>query len=332
MGNTADFLASLPEPIRNPNNCYAEKLAGIPYSYGYRPSLAAGVSFIVLFAFAVVYHLVLSHNKKRWASVALAYGAATEMIGWIGRTWGSQCPYNQHAYLMQMIPLTIAPVFFTAALYMLLGQLIQVSGPESSVLPARLYTIVFLTSAFLSLLIQLVGGAVTASASSKGEVTPAGVNTIVAGLVFQLATMVVFAGLAVDFLRRISSSRSSSIGGGGGGRSLKNYYTVLAALFISLTCIVVRSLFRVVELTWMGPSMLHERNFVALDAFLMVAAVWVFIILDPARIIDQNADLLPPPAAHQSSLGKEVEEEEVEGGRGSSSNEGKGYSVQHHAY
>lgn len=75
MGAKAAFLASLPEQIRNPNNCWVEKLPGVPYSAGYRPSLAAGVTFIILFFSAYAYHVALSIRKKRWASIALAYGA-----------------------------------------------------------------------------------------------------------------------------------------------------------------------------------------------------------------------------------------------------------------
>lgn len=56
---------------------------------------------------------------------------------------------------MQMVTLIIAPVFITAALYMLLGQLIQLYGPESCMLSARLYTIAFLGCALVSLIIQV---------------------------------------------------------------------------------------------------------------------------------------------------------------------------------
>lgn len=78
MGAKAEFLATLPEQIQNPNNCWVEKLPGVPYSAGYRPSLAAGVTFIILFFSAYAYHVALSITKKRWASIALAYGAFGE--------------------------------------------------------------------------------------------------------------------------------------------------------------------------------------------------------------------------------------------------------------
>ncbi|KAK7960888.1 hypothetical protein PG988_012102 [Apiospora saccharicola] len=292
MGSKAEFLASLPEQIRNPNNCWVEKLPGVPYSAGYRPSLAAGVTLIILFFSAYAYHVAISITKKRWASIALAYGAFAELIGWAGR----RHPHHR-------------PLFFTAALYMLLGQLIQIFGPESSMLSARMYTITFLSGNFVALIIQIVGGAMAASASRRGNSPTAGANTMIAGIVFQLATMV----------HRRRRHRGQGLP--------KKYYSVFTALCISLVCIMARNLFRAVELGggWRGPLMLNENYFLAFDGFLMVLAVWIFIILDPARIVDENKDLLPPPAQiHKGSL--EVEE----GGR--SSNEGKGRSVQQNAY
>ncbi|KAK8015584.1 Rta1 domain protein [Apiospora marii] len=330
MTSKAEFLASLPEQIRNPNNCWVDKLPGVPYSAGYRPSLAAGVTFIIIFFSVYAYHVAMSITRKRWASIALAYGAFAELIGWAGRTWAAQCPYSQHAYVMQTVTLTIAPIFFTAALYMLLGQLIQIFGPESSMLSARLYTIVFLSFAFVAMIIQAVGGAMAASASRRGRSPTAGANTMIAGIIFQLATMAVFTGLTADFLRRISSAASSlrSIGGVGGDGLPKKYHAVFTALCTALACIMARNIFRAVELAdgWRGPLMMQEGYFLAFDGFLMVAAVWIFIIFDPARIVDENADLLPPPSSsqQQQQLHKgSLEVEEVE--RGSS--EGRGYSA-----
>lgn len=78
MDSKAVFQASLPMQIRNPNNCWVEELPGVPYSAGYRPSLAAGVIFIILFFSAYAYHVAMSITRKRWASIALGYGAFGE--------------------------------------------------------------------------------------------------------------------------------------------------------------------------------------------------------------------------------------------------------------
>jgi hypothetical protein len=106
-----------------------------------------------------------------------------------------------------------------------------------------------------------------------------GTNVMITGVVFQLASMTIFAGLAIDFTRR--STRISTPPG---------YITVMAAMFISLIAIYVRNIFRTIELAegWTGYLMLHERYFIALDGSLMALAVGVFLLFDPARIIPKG--------------------------------------------
>ncbi|KAK6851598.1 RSB1-integral membrane transporter [Apiospora arundinis] len=283
MASKTDFKGSFPEALKNPNNCVVKEFPGIPYTFGYRPHLSAGVAFIVLFFLAMAYHLGFAMKKKRWPSVILAYGAFVEVLGWAGRTWASQCPYNQHAYLMQIVTLIIAPVFFTAALYVQLGQLIHVLGKQTSRLPARLYAYVFVSCDVLSMLIQIIGATIAGKASSshKGDSPAAGTNIVLAGVAIQLA-----------------------------------YRPVFAALYVALACHLVRGVFRAAGLAegWTGDLLRHERPFVSLDGFLMLLAVGIFVALDPARIIDA-ADLLP---AHQDGVRRAKEMvEEAEHGNGS---------------
>lgn len=65
----------LPEPLRDPNNCHSDPIDGFPYSYGYRPSLAAGIAFCVLFGIAFLGHGVQYIRRRRWTSITLAVGA-----------------------------------------------------------------------------------------------------------------------------------------------------------------------------------------------------------------------------------------------------------------
>lgn len=44
-------------------------------SYGYRPSLAAGIIFVVLFAIPLVYHTFQSIRRRAAISILLALGA-----------------------------------------------------------------------------------------------------------------------------------------------------------------------------------------------------------------------------------------------------------------
>ncbi|KAJ4177977.1 hypothetical protein NW755_013527 [Fusarium falciforme] len=179
-------------------------IAGYDTSYGYVPTFGAGIAFCVLFLLSTSAHVFQFARMRRWTSLTFALGAMTELIGWAGRTWSSKCPYNGDAFLMQITTLIIAPTFFTAGLYVILGTLINRLGRSSSLLGPKMYAVVFLTADIVALVIQAIGGALASTEADKinGD-TETGTNIMVAGIVFQMAAMVVFTGLVLDFMRRV---------------------------------------------------------------------------------------------------------------------------------
>lgn len=204
-----------------------------------------------------------------------------ELIGWASRTWAAKCPYNRDAFLSQIVTLIIAPVFFSAALYILLGKLIRDMGRASSILSAKWYAIVFCTCDVVSLIIQAAGGAM-ASMADTDEDQDRGTNIMEGGIVFQLATMTLFGVLMADFARRIMSRRAG----------LRDAVTpslklVLAAMAVSFVVVYVRSIYRTIELAqgWRGHLITHEAYFIGLDAATMVIAVAVFVPIDPAVML-----------------------------------------------
>lgn len=116
-----------------------------------------------------------------------------------------------------------------------------------------------------------------------------GTNIMIAGVIFQLAAMTAFAGLALDFVRR---SHPMGI--------TRQYQLALIGLFISLGAIYARSIFRAVELCegWTGYLMQNERYFIGLDGSLMVIAVGIFLVLDPSRLVPKDT----PKLSRSSSM------------------------------
>jgi hypothetical protein len=176
-------------------------IAGYDTSYGYVPTFGAGIAFCVLFLLSTFAHVFQFARARRWTSLTFALGAmsmknttlfstrsftdrplAAELIGWAGRTWSSKCPYNGDAFLMQITTLIIAPTFFTAGLYVILGTLINRLGRSSSLLGPKMYAIVFLTADIVALVIQAIGGALASTEADKinGD-TETGTNIMVSG-------------------------------------------------------------------------------------------------------------------------------------------------------
>jgi hypothetical protein len=88
---------------------------------------------------------------------------------------------------MQITTLIIAPTFFTAGLYIILGALINRLGRHSSMLGPKMYAIVFLTCDLIALVVQAIGGAMASSESDKinGNTKP-GTNIMVSLTLFFL--------------------------------------------------------------------------------------------------------------------------------------------------
>lgn len=181
---------------------------------------------------------------------------------------------------MQIVTLIVAPVFFSAALYVLLGMLISLMGRTSSVLSPKWYAIIFCICDVISLVVQAVGGALaSAAANTVGGDTAKGTNIMVGGIAFQLFTMTLFAVFGLDFLRRIRRAEPP--------RSIK---LVLLAMVVSFAMIYIRSIYRTIELAqgWFGHLITHEGYFIGLDAAVMVVAVGVFNFIDPAVLLPRT--------------------------------------------
>ncbi|KAG4263681.1 hypothetical protein FPRO04_11342 [Fusarium proliferatum] len=264
--------------------CHAY-IAGTHTSYGYVPSTAAGIVFCILFGLSTIIHLIQLGRSRTWWCSVFVIGGLVEIIGWAGRAWSSQCPYNSTAFLMQISTLIIAPVFFTAGVYIILGRLIQVFGRDCSILRPSLYLWIFCTCDTISLVVQAIGGGMASVEVNKvnGNTDP-GTNTMVAGIVFQLASMSVFVALAIDFLVRstrrgmLKSGKQSSI-------------PILSAMTLSLLCIYLRSIYRTIELVqgWTGYLITHEQYFIGLDGAMMVIAVGIFNFIHPASFLPRSS-------------------------------------------
>ncbi|BCR85595.1 RTA1 domain-containing protein [Aspergillus chevalieri] len=259
---------------------------GFNTSYGYVPSLAAGIVFLVLFGLSMIAHTVQCVWKKTWWTMVFTVGCMTEVIGWAGRTWSNQCPYNSDAFLMQISTLIIAPTFFTAGIYVLLGSFIKLLGRESSVLSPSLYLWIFCTCDVISLVVQAIGGGMASAEADKinGNTDP-GTYTMVAGIVFQLASITVFVICAADFVRRTIRKRLLQ-------RVNGSIVPLFAAMIFSVLCVYVRSIYRTIELAqgWDGYLITTQRYFIALDGAMMVAAVAVFNVFHPGWLLPKVAD------------------------------------------
>ena len=121
------------------------------------------------------------------------------------------------------------------------------------------------------------------TASDNGTDTKPGTDTMVAGILFQLGSISIFAFFAVDFLQRTMRQKVLHTMTG-------TVVPLLAAMVFSITCIYIRSIYRTIELLqgWKGYLITNERFFIALDGSMMVLAVAIFNFIHPGYFLPKN--------------------------------------------
>lgn len=110
-----------------------------------------------------------------------------------------------------------------------------------------------------------------------------GTNIMVAGIVFQMASIFIFTFFLGEFLRRASKDH---------GILAKKVKILTGATLISCLLIVVRSIYRTVELLqrWNGYLITHEGYFIGLDGVLMFLAVAVFNLAHPGWFMPERKE------------------------------------------
>lgn len=146
----------------------------------------------------------------------------------------------------------------------------------------------------ISLVLQAAGGAMASISSQNNESSDTGSNIMIAGLSFQVITLVVFIAASLDFGIRVWR-RERSMGSAALDqdpvlvrmRGTFLFKGFLGALALSTLCILWRSAFRVAELSegWSGPIMADQYMFFGFEGVLIAVAVGVLNIFHPAICI-----------------------------------------------
>jgi hypothetical protein len=190
--------------------------------------------------------------------------------------------------------ITVAPVFFCAAIYVLLSQTWAPSirfapsvtiflinfprithiNPHISRFKPKLLYWVFIPCDVVSLVLQAVGGALSCIASTENGVQ-LGVDISLAGLVFQVFTLTTFTVTFVDYLNSCRRHRMQL------DRRMKVF---LYLLFLSIFLILLRCVYRVVELHegYFSHFFRDEVLFIALEsAYVYPLSLPLALILGP---------------------------------------------------
>jgi hypothetical protein len=201
-------------------------------------------------------------------------------LGYVGRIISVNNVTSKSAYIMQSSLIVLAPAFFAASVYMILGRVIAyINSPQLSFIPHRRLTTIFVLGDVFSFMVQGSGSGLMVMSSTQKW----GSYIIVAGLVIQLIFFGVFFAALIVFdqrCRRIDlPKRLVSYN----GSSRFHWHTVVIALYIAATLISIRCIFRCVEFAtgFDGYLQTHEVFFYVFDSLPMVVTMVVFNVIYP---------------------------------------------------
>ncbi|KAL7915563.1 RTA1 like domain-containing protein [Trichoderma velutinum] len=236
----------------------------------YRPSLPANVIFAACFGAIALVHVYLGWRWKSWGfMIGMILGCTSEIIGYIGRIMLWQNPFSFPGFMIDIVCLTTAPVFFTGSIYVTLSKAIDFFGPNLSRFGPKLFYYIFIPLDFTCLVLQAAGGALSTASSGS-----TGVDISMAGLVLQVIVLVIFSIAFADYMIRYihSGQRRRQHQQASGWR----FGAFCGGLTRAIVLILVRCVYRVAELqAGYDSKLFHEQMpFIVLEGvFIALAAV-----------------------------------------------------------
>ncbi|KAI9375886.1 RTA1 like protein-domain-containing protein [Aspergillus egyptiacus] len=272
--------------LENPELCTLETC---PLSMGivkYRPLLWCQIVFMAIFGAALCPQIGIGIRYKTWTfMVAMVLGLAGEVVGYGGRIMLHNNPFQLDGFLMYLVSLTIAPAFFTAAIYLTLSRIVVAYGEQISYFHPRTYTITFITFDVIALILQAAGGAMASTAEPGDQgATDLGVNVMIAGLAWQVVSLGIFTALSTCFYLRVRKAASTDFNPDFAGlRSTRYFKGSLWGFGVATIAIFVRSVYRCLELRegFDGELANDEVTFMILEATTIATAVIALTAFHP---------------------------------------------------
>jgi hypothetical protein len=163
--------------------------------FNYVPNLAGNALFAAIFGIYIIINLFFGIRHRTWGyMVAMVLGLIGEVIGYIARILLHNNPFDPtgNNFIIYLVCLTLAPALFSAAIYLCLGRIVVVYGENLSRFRPRTYTLIFCGFDIFSLVLQATGGGIASTANSNSA-SQSGINIMLAGLCFQVASLAFFA-------------------------------------------------------------------------------------------------------------------------------------------
>ncbi|MCJ1395671.1 hypothetical protein MMC18_008557 [Xylographa bjoerkii] len=265
------------------DNCTLDTCSLAQAHFDYLPTLPGNALYAAIFGLALGMQLLFGIRYKTWGYMGAMFGGLVlEIIGYVSRIQMHFNPFSKNPFLIYLICLTIGPAFFSAAIYLCLARIVVVYGPHISRFSPRTYTIVFIVCDFLSLLLQAAGGAIADTANDQ-PTTQTGINIMVAGLGWQVASLCLFIAASSELAWRVRQRWSELEPATRSLRESMKFKLFLGSLAAATLAILIRSSFRVAELSqgFHGVLANQEITYMILEGAMIVIATILLTVFHP---------------------------------------------------
>lgn len=281
--------------------------------YGYRANLPATLISLIIFSLSGLLYVYQGVKTKTWFFTgAMVCGCISEALGYVAKIILHKDPFSGLGFKMSVVLLTFAPAFYAAGIYYTLKHICLTFGANFSRLRPMLYTWIFISCDVFSIALQAAGGAV-ASIADDMTVLDIGTNLMIAGLVTQVFTLLVFGMLAADYGFAAYRNRTNLNPATQSLRETRKFKLFVVALWVAYTGVLIRCAYRVAELVggWDRNEILRDEGlFIGLDSVPCLIASVVLNIWHPGWCF---------PKSYQDT--KEVSQEKMGSADSSSSDE-----------
>ena len=153
-----------------------------------------------------------------------------------------------------------------------------------------MYTYIFIACDIIALVLQAAGGAVASVVPLDSPSLKAGINTMVAGVAWQVFALALFAALSFEFWMRVrSSSGTSPLNPAFAALRARRAFqpAFIVAIFLAGAFIFVRSVFRCAELSggFNGPLANEEVTFMVLEGAMIGLASILLTVFHPGLVV-----------------------------------------------
>ncbi|KAI0773340.1 RTA-like protein, partial [Irpex lacteus] len=238
--------------------------------YNYVPTESVTLVFLVLFGISTALHLGQSIWFKLWWLLPTAVLAGTgETIGWAGRFWSTQNILNDNAFLMQITTTIISPTPLLAANFIIFSRLVNILGAQYS----RLSPVWCMSFPCAQNPCAHLYRSIDSRISLHGS------NVMLAGIVFQLVALTIFAAFMAEYVFRFLRNRPlrSAVSTLPAAQPLRSFVVLaMVGLVFSTLVLFIRCVYRTIELAdgWNGRIISTQVYFNVLDGAMVVLAMY----------------------------------------------------------